>query len=139
MIEFYFEMDFMLHNSTRYADWVSRVIRSEQYTIHTINYIFCEDTYLHRLNKEYLRHDSLTDILTFDYSDQGCLSGDIFISIERVQDNALTYGFGFDEELRRVMAHGLLHMMGYKDKSDEERIVMRSAETKKMELFHVKQ
>ena len=91
------------------------------------------------MNRRYLNHDYYTDILTFDYTSAGILSGDIFISVERVKENALTYGVAEDNELRRVMVHGILHLMGYPDKTAKEKAVMRIKENEKLELFHVEQ
>ena len=104
-----------------------------------INYIFCNDDYLHKINLQYLNHDTFTDIISFDYSEGNFLQGDIFISIERVQDNAMDFNISLLEELKRVMAHGILHYCGYKDKSSEEQKIMRQKEEQKMKMFHVEQ
>jgi rRNA maturation RNase YbeY len=135
MINFNYETDFSLANENRYADWVSRVILSENKKEGDINYIFCDDDYLHEINVQYLDHDDLTDIISFDYSVGNELHGDIFISVERVKENAADFNVSFDEELLRVMAHGVLHYSGYKDKSDEDEVVMRNKEEEKMKLF----
>jgi probable rRNA maturation factor len=135
MINFNYEADFSLSDENRYADWISRVILSENKKEGDINYIFCDDDYLHEINLQYLNHDDLTDIISFDYSVGNELHGDIFISIERVKENAEDFNVSFDEELLRVMAHGVLHYAGYKDKSDNDEIVMRSKEEEKMRLF----
>jgi rRNA maturation RNase YbeY len=135
MINFNYETDFSLANENRYADWVSRVILSENKKEGDINYIFCDDDYLHEINVQYLNHDDLTDIISFDYSVGNELHGDIFISVERVKENAADFNVSFDEELLRVMAHGVLHYSGYKDKSDEDEVVMRNKEEEKMKLF----
>ena len=139
MINFNYETDFSLADETRYADWISRVITSENKKEGDINYIFCDDDYLHKINVEYLSHDDLTDIISFDYSVGNELHGDIFISVERVKENAVEFNVSFDEELLRVMAHGVLHYAGYKDKNDEEGKAMRMKEDEKIEMFHVKQ
>ena len=135
MIHFNYETDFSLADENRYADWISRVIASEGKKEGEINYIFCDDDYLHKINVEYLSHDDLTDIISFDYSVGNELHGDIFISVERVRENAAEFDVSFDEELLRVMAHGVLHYAGYKDKSDEDEKVMREKEEEKMKLF----
>ena len=109
MISFNYELDFALENEQAYEDWLSEVITSENKTEGEINYIFCDDDYLLEINKQYLDHDTLTDIISFDYSIGNDLHGDIFISIERVRDNALDFSVPFEEELRRVMVHGVLH------------------------------
>ena len=101
-----------------------------------INYIFCDDDYLHQINVEYLNHDTLTDIITFDYTEDNVLSSDIFISIERVSDNANDFGVTFETELLRVMAHGILHLCGYKDKTEEDSQQMRKKEDEKIIFFN---
>lgn len=139
MISFNYETDFELQDEARYEEWISEVIESEDKTEGEINYIFCDDEYLLKKNIEFLDHDTLTDIISFDYTMGNLISGDIFISVERVKDNAADFSVSFDEELRRVMAHGVLHYCGYKDKSEEDSTVMRSKEEEKMKLFHVEQ
>ena len=135
MISFNYETGFELQDEAKYEDWLSRVIESEDKTEGEINYIFCDDDYLLKMNEEFLDHDTLTDIISFDYTMGSLISGDIFISVERVKDNAEDYNVSFDEELRRVMAHGILHYCGYKDKTDEDSQVMRAKEEEKMQLF----
>lgn len=139
MIDFNYESEFTLDNELLYSDWLSRVIVSENKNEGEINYIFCDDDYLHNINVEYLNHDTLTDIISFDYSLGNELNGDIFISIERVHDNALDFNVPFDEELKRVMVHGVLHYCGYKDKTDTDELLMRQKEDEKIKLFHVEQ
>ncbi|MDI9256077.1 rRNA maturation RNase YbeY [Flavobacterium sedimenticola] len=138
MISFNYESDFSLDEEALYADWLSKVISSEMKQEGEINYIFCDDDYLLEINQQYLDHDTLTDIISFDYSVGNELHGDIFISVERVRDNALDFSVPFDEELRRVMVHGLLHYCGYKDKSEDDERLMRDKEEEKMKMFHVK-
>jgi probable rRNA maturation factor len=128
MITFNYESDFELTNESRYSDWISRVIQSEGKKEGEISYVFCDDAYLHEINVQYLQHDTLTDIISFDYSVGNEISGDIFISVERVQDNAVDFNVAFEEELLRVMAHGVLHYCGYKDKSPEDETLMRTKE-----------
>ncbi|CAH0337452.1 Endoribonuclease YbeY [Flavobacterium sp. CECT 9288] len=137
MINFNYESTFTLDNEDSYAAWLSAVIVSENRKEGEINYIFCDDEYLHKINLEYLNHDTLTDIISFDYSVGNELNGDIFISIERVQDNANDYEVTFDQELKRVLAHGILHYCEYKDKSDSEALLMRNKEDEKIVMFHV--
>lgn len=139
MISFNYETNFELSNEALYEDWVSRVIESEDKTEGEINYIFCDDEYLLQKNIEFLNHDTLTDIISFDYTMGNLISGDIFISVERVKENAQDFKVSFDDELRRVMAHGILHYCGYKDKSEEDEKVMREKEDEKKALFHVEQ
>ena len=135
MIHFNYETDFELANEAVYADWLSEVISSEQKHEGEINYIFCDDDYLLEINRQYLDHDTLTDIISFDYSEGNTLHGDIFISIERVRDNATDFNVAFDEELKRVLAHGVLHYCGYKDKSTADEKLMRQKEEDKIKLF----
>lgn len=139
MIDFNYENEFTLDNELMYSEWLSKVIESENKKEGEINYIFCDDDYLHNINVEYLNHDTLTDIISFDYSVGNELNGDIFISIERVHDNALDFKVPFTEELKRVMVHGILHYCGYKDKTDKDELVMREKEDEKIKLFHVEQ
>lgn len=117
-----------LKNKLKIKKWISTVIGSEGKSVGEITYIFCNDDYLGIMNEKYLKHDTLTDIITFDYSEKGILSGDIFISIERVKENAEIFETNFNAELGRVMAHGVLHLLGYKDETQEEKIVMRGKE-----------
>jgi probable rRNA maturation factor len=137
MINFNYETDFILDNEEVFASWLSNVILSENKKEGEINYIFCDDEYLHKINLEYLNHDTLTDIISFDYSMGNELNGDIFVSIERVKDNANDFKVSFEDELRRVLVHGLLHYCGYKDKSIEDETMMRSKEDEKTAMFHV--
>ncbi|WP_224488157.1 rRNA maturation RNase YbeY [Robertkochia flava] len=137
MIDFHYETNFHLENASAYREWIERVIVSEGFQPGTINYIFCDDDYLHRINVTYLDHDTLTDIISFDYSNQGELSGDIFISIDRVRENSKEFHTEFKSELSRVMIHGVLHYCGYKDKTEAEEQQMRAKEEEKMALFHV--
>lgn len=137
MISFNYETPFILENESVYEDWISRIIVSEGFEEGEINYIFCDDAYLHKINMEYLNHDTLTDIISFDYTVGNVLQGDIFVSIERVQDNATDYKVSFDEELKRVLSHGVLHYCGYKDKSPEDEVIMRNKEDEKIKMFHV--
>ena len=139
MISFNYETDFELTNEDAYSEWLSNVIISENKKEGDINYIFCDDDYLHKINIEYLQHDTLTDIISFDYSVGNELHGDIFVSIERVRENAVDFNVLFDNELKRVLSHGLLHYCGYKDKSDEDVLVMRNKEEEKIKMFHVEQ
>ena len=135
MISFNYETDFKLENETRFADWLSGVIRSENAEEGEINYIFCTDEYLLDINVEFLKHDTYTDIISFDYSVGKQLHGDIFISVERVTENAETFGVDFQMELRRVMVHGILHYCGYKDKTPNEQLEMRNKENYYMASF----
>lgn len=139
MINFNYETEFTLDNEQAFADWLSAVIVSESKNEGEISYIFCDDEYLHKINVEYLNHDTLTDIISFDYTVGNELNGDIFVSVERVADNAKDFNVSFEEELKRVLAHGILHYCGYKDKSDADAELMRSKEDEKITMFHVEQ
>lgn len=139
MISFNYETEFELSNEALFSQWISAVILSEEKSEGEISYVFCNDDYLHKINLEYLDHDTLTDIISFDYSEGNFLHGDIFISVERVADNALDFGVSFEEELKRVMIHGILHYCGYKDKSEDDERLMRKKEDEKMKMFHVEQ
>ena len=138
MIDFNYELDFELEHEEDYIAWLSSIIFSHQKSLGDISFIFCNDDYLHQINMEYLKHDTLTDIISFDYSDGSIISGDIFISIERVKDNATTYNVSFKTELLRVLSHGILHFLGYKDKTKEDILQMRNKEEESIALFHVK-
>lgn len=138
MISFNYELDFKLEGETIYSDWLSKVINSEMRNEGEINYVFCDDNYLIEINQQYLNHDTLTDIISFDYSIGNELHGDIFISVERVRENAIDFNVDFEEELKRVLVHGVLHYCGYKDKNEEDGILMRQKEEEKMRMFHVK-
>ena len=137
MITFNYETNFELDNEADYEAWIQSIIESEDFTEGEVNYIFCDDAYLHKINLEYLDHDTLTDIISFDYTIGNLISGDIFISIERVQDNAKEFEVSFQQELLRVMSHGILHYCGYKDKSDADSKIMREKENEKIAMFHV--
>ena len=128
MISFNYENDFVLSNEGQISKWISHTIKEEGCEEEDINYIFCDDDYLYKLNLEFLNHDTLTDIISFDYSIGKILQGDIFISTERVLDNAADFKVTFEEELSRVIVHGILHLCGYKDKTDAEKMTMRNKE-----------
>jgi probable rRNA maturation factor len=139
MIDFNYESDFVLPNEKAISNWLTNVILSENKTESEINFIFCDDDFLLNMNQQYLKHDTLTDVISFDYSLGNELSGDIFISIDRVADNAKDFNTSFDNELNRVMVHGILHFCGYKDKTENDEIIMRGKEDEKLSMFHVEQ
>lgn len=128
MIQFFFEEI----DSIRIADetvlWLKDLVVTENRKLGKINYIFCSDERLLEVNREYLQHDYYTDIITFDYARGRTLSADIFVSLPRISENAVLHDRSFDEELHRVLAHGLLHLIGYKDKSEDEQRMMRAKE-----------
>ncbi len=128
MISFNYETDFKLENESVISKWISEVILYEGFKEDEINYVFCNDDYLNKLNVEFLNHDTLTDIISFDYSVGKLIQGDVFISVERVQDNAKDFNVAFNKELQRVLVHGVLHYCGYKDKTDDDAKQMRKME-----------
>ena len=137
MINYFFEEIDKVEIHSKTSEWLKNLIQTENKKLGEINYIFCDDEYLHKINVEYLDHDTLTDIISFDYTVGNLIQGDIFVSIERVKDNANDFNVSFDEELKRVLSHGVLHYCGYKDKSPEDEALMRSKEEEKMQMFHV--
>ena len=136
MIQFNYETDFKLENETGVQNWISSCIESYGFIEGEINYIFCDDEYLLKLNVEFLNHDTFTDIISFDYTLGKLISGDIFISVERVRENAKKFNQNTDNELNRVMIHGILHYFGFKDKSESDDLKMRSEEDKCLSLLN---
>ena len=121
MFEYYFETDFDIVFKNRLSLWIKETIQEEKQKVGNIVFVFCDDTYLLEKNIRYLNHNTLTDIISFDYTDDELVSGDIFISIDRVRANAKKFKVDFNNELNRVMIHGILHFLGYKDKTEEEK------------------
>ena len=128
MIQFFFEDIDKIEIEANLSNRLENIILSEGKKPGEINYIFCDDEYLLQVNREYLKHDYYTDIITFDYVKGKTISGDIFVSLPRIFDNAETLSKDFESEFFRVLAHGVLHLCGYKDKTDEEIAEMRSKE-----------
>lgn len=128
MIQFFFEDIDKIEIEANLSNRLEDIILSEGKKPGEINYIFCDDEYLLKVNREYLKHDYYTDVITFDYVKGKTISGDIFVSLPRIFDNAETLSKDFESEFFRVLAHGLLHLCGYKDKTDEEIAEMRSKE-----------
>jgi len=139
IINFYSENDFEFQNEKSFDTWIRKVISSEKKELGEINYIFCDDDYLYKINLKFLDHDTYTDIISFDNSEGDELNGDIFISTDRVKENAAEYNVDFSEELKRVVVHGILHLCGYPDKTESEAALMRQKEDEKIALFHVEQ
>lgn len=139
-ILFYTQEDFVfrLRDKNKIRNWLEECATQEDKSIEQIIYIFCDDEYLLQINQKYLSHNTYTDIITFDYTIGDNLNGEIYISVERVRENAKTFKVSFREELLRVMVHGLLHLSGYKDKTEQEKKQMREKEKEKLNLFHVK-
>ena len=128
MIEFYSENQFTLPQEREISTWISEEIKARNFEEGEVTYIFCDDAYLHKLNVQFLNHDTLTDIISFDNSLGNLINGEIYISTERVVENAKEYETGFTNELHRVMIHGILHFCGLKDKTEAEAERMRAAE-----------
>ena len=139
MIEFNFQDVVFDFDEEAHISWLSKTIISEEKTEGDISYLFCTDEYLLKVNQEFLDHDTYTDIITFDNSIGNIVGADICISIDRVKENAIEFDVSFDDELRRVLVHGVLHICGYKDKTDSDAALMRSKENEKMATFHVEQ
>ncbi len=137
MIQFFFE-DVENTIQPNYTNWLEDLILTEGKKLGDINYILCDDEYLLKINQDFLQHDYYTDIITFDKVKGKTINADIFVSLQRVIDNAEEIGKTNDEELRRVLAHGLLHLVGYKDKSEAEQTEMRSKEDFYLALFNEK-
>lgn len=130
MIRFFNEdVDYKLPRKRATRQWLKQQAEGEGYAVGDLNYVFCSDEYVLQVNRDYLQHDDYTDIITFDQSEEERkIEGDIFISVERVADNAAQLGVPAGQEMRRVLAHGLLHLCGYGDKTDDEVSLMRAKE-----------
>jgi probable rRNA maturation factor len=139
MITFNYETNFKLDNENALEIWAHHIILEHNCEEGEINYIFCDDAYLLKLNIEFLQHDTLTDIISFDNSLGALINGDIFISTERVLDNAKDFGVSFLEELQRVMIHGVLHFLGFKDKTDADQKEMTRQENKALLVLSILQ
>lgn len=135
MITYFFETIEPFVIDQKITSWLQELIEFEEKKEGAISFIFCDDEYLLQINKDYLQHDYFTDIITFDYVKAKTISGDIFISLQRIKDNASTLNTSEDDELRRVLAHGLLHLCGYKDKTEAENAEMRSREDFYLQRF----
>lgn len=135
-IQFSFQTNYPLKSRTKIKQWIKQVIEAKGKKTGNISYIFCDDEYLLEVNKQYLQHDYYTDVITFDYVENDLISGDIFISTDRVRENALAFGSSETEELHRVIIHGALHLLGLKDKSEKEASQMRQAENEALKLLN---
>ena len=134
MIEYIYDTVFELEDEDFYTQWITTLVESRDCEVGELCYTFCSDEQLLRLNIEYLEHDTYTDIISFDYCEDYIISGEMFISVDRVRDNAAKLGISFRADLDRVMAHGVLHYLGYKDKTDEEAAQMREAEEEALSM-----
>lgn len=128
MIRFHAITDFDIADKSKLKKWIKEVVGKEGSTIAELNFIFCDDDYLLEKNKTFLKHDTLTDIITFDYSEKNTLTGDVYISIERVKENSQNYGVSYENELHRVIIHGVLHLLGYNDKNEKQQKEIREKE-----------
>ncbi|MBA3900693.1 MAG: rRNA maturation RNase YbeY [Bacteroidetes bacterium] len=135
MIEFISEADFEFSQENEISNWIESVIEAEGCFLGEITYVFCDDKYLLSLNEEYLNHDTLTDIISFDYCVGKQVHGEIYISVERVRDNASDFEVPFENELLRVLIHGILHFLGYTDTSENEKLLMREKENTYIALY----
>ena len=129
------EITFVLEGENRTSIWLTKLVESHEKKVGELNYIFCSDDYLLKMNQEHLNHDYFTDIITFDYCEKDVVSGDLFISIDRTKENAKTFGKTQINELNRVIAHGLLHLLGFKDKTSQDIAEMRRMEEKALNML----
>jgi rRNA maturation RNase YbeY len=132
---FYEDTDFVLQDGERIGNWIEETILNESMKLGDVSFIFCSDEYLLQMNKEYLNHDYYTDVITFDYCEGDIVSGDIFISVDTVKSNSEKFITNFASEIKRVIIHGVLHLIGYKDKSEEESKEMRAKEDYYLSLY----
>lgn len=140
MILFFTEdIDFQILRKNSWKNWIKNVIAKHHFVVGELNYIFCSDNYLLKINQEYLNHDYYTDIITFPNEEhvEGVISGDLFISVDRILDHAALNRCSIQDELKRVMIHGVLHLLGFGDKTEEESRKMRILENDSISLFHV--
>lgn len=136
MINYNYQYPFELSDEEACSNWIQAVIDLEKFELGELSYTFLSDEDLHKLNVEYLNHDTLTDIISFDYTVGKVIQGEIFISLDRVKENASDFKVSFENELSRVMIHGVLHYCGYKDKSEADKLLMRSKEDFYLRLLH---
>ena len=130
------EIPYTLKEKLNRKRWLTKIATNAGFKIKELNYVFCSDEYLYQMNRDYLKHDTYTDIITFDNSEKkDDIEGDIFVSIDRVRENAKTLAQEVETEMNRVLAHGLLHLMGYKDKTQEETALMRLKEEESIKLY----
>ena len=129
-------IDFELADEPKVKKWILAVVSAQGKRVGNLNYLFCDDSYLINVNRTYLNHDTYTDIITFDYVEGSVVSGDILISVERVRENAALFNSSFEQELRRVIIHGVLHLLGQADKSDEDAAEMRRKEESALALWN---
>jgi probable rRNA maturation factor len=136
----FFEEDitFSVTKPRKVKQWIKKIVEQQNKKISNLNYIFCSDEFLYKMNVEYLQHDTYTDIITFDYSQENSIEGEMYISIERIEENAKNLSIPFEQELLRVIIHGVWHLLGYKDKTNEEEKIMRTKEQESLQVFYEK-
>ena len=139
MVEYVYNTKYSIADEDKYTEWFKKVISSESKQLGDLVYILTDDNEILRVNRDYLGHDYYTDIITFEYNKNDEVSGDIFISLDRIRENSESYHVTFEEELQRVMVHGILHLLGYDDMTDKDQEKMRELENQKMKMFHVEQ
>ena len=138
-VEFVYNTDFRINNEAKITSWINSFCQKEGFTIDSLVFAFFNDEDLKALNIKFLNHDYYTDVISFDESNKNLIKGNIAISIDRVKDNSNTFSSLFDDELNRVIIHGVLHFMGFNDKTDDEKSLIRKKEDSALEMFHVKQ
>lgn len=129
------DIDFALDNETMIKDWISEIVTRHKKKLGKVNYLFCSDQMVHDMNVRFLNHDTFTDIITFDFVSGNLISGDIVISVDRVGENASFFASSFNQELHRVIIHGILHLLGFKDKSNEDAATMRAKENEALQIL----
>ena len=135
MIKYFSSTDFVIKDRLRLTSWIEGVLNKESRLLEELVFNFCSDESLLKINKEFLKHDTLTDVITFDYSTSKAVSGEVFISVDRVRENAKEFHQDFNDEIRRVMIHGVLHLCGYKDKTPKDKALMSDMENRHLAFF----
>ena len=135
MINYFSSTSFSIKDKPRLTSWIEEVINKESRLLEELVFNFCSDESLLKINKEFLKHDTLTDVITFDYSASKAVSGEVFISVDRVRENAKEFHQDFNDEIRRVMIHGVLHLCGYKDKTPKDKALMSEMENRHLAFF----
>ena len=138
-IEYVYNTSFSLDNENKVSKWLKKAVETEGFSVGEVVYAFFNDNDLKELNVKYLNHDFFTDVISFNDSKNDVLSGNIAISVDRVKENSIKFKTSFNDEMMRVMVHGLLHFMGYDDSSEEETLLMRNKEDDNLKMFHVEQ
>ena len=135
MIKYFSSTDFVIKDRPLLTSWIEEVLNKESRLLEELVFNFCSDESLLKINKEFLKHDTLTDVITFDYSASKAVSGEVFISVDRVRENAKEFDQDFNDEIRRVMIHGVLHLCGYKDKTPKDKALMSDMENRHLAFF----